>query len=85
MAAVNALSRLAVPAFIGISLAQASLYDGASSLLARLSSTAYNPPLWTGSSSASEGGHSSRRLPPPSPAPLIDTATPHQAADQPAY
>merc|ERR1711939_273 len=27
MAAVNALSRLAVPAFIGISLAQASLYD----------------------------------------------------------
>lgn len=28
MAAINALSRLAVPAFIGVSLANASLYDG---------------------------------------------------------
>lgn len=26
--AINALSRLAVPAFIGLSLAQASIYDG---------------------------------------------------------
>lgn len=43
MAAVNALSRLAVPAFIGISLAQASLYDGQSPLTLTLSSDCTAP------------------------------------------